>query len=142
MCKCDQVCIILLLVDTPVYMSVWNLRHVSVFMALVLTSVGRCSLVQKMHLRRRVAWKKNWELYWWRLIIGAAKTWWCFSYSSCATNEARVHLGKSVCWETPCKITLFEIFIFCSKIQLWFLKKMSFFFLGEKLAKMLWFWAF
>ena len=34
--------------------------------------------------------------------------------------------------------TLFEIFIFCPKIQLWFPEKIVDF-LGEKLAKMLWF---
>ena len=39
------------------------------------------------------------------------------------------------------KITLFEIFIFCPKIQLWFPEKIVDF-LGEKLVKMLWFWTF
>ena len=38
--------------------------------------------------------------------------------------------------------TLFEIFIFCPKIQLWFPEKIVDFLGGEKLAKMLWFWAF
>ena len=37
--------------------------------------------------------------------------------------------------------TLFEIFIFCPKIQLWFPEKMSIFW-GEKLVKMLWVWTF
>ena len=39
-------------------------------------------------------------------------------------------------------ITLFEIFIFCPKIQLWFPEKIVDFFGGEKLVKMLWFWTF
>ena len=38
--------------------------------------------------------------------------------------------------------TLFEILIFCPKIQLWFPEKVVDFFLGEKLVKMLWFWTF
>ena len=38
--------------------------------------------------------------------------------------------------------TLFEIFIFCPKIQFWFPEKIVDFFLVEKLAKKLWFWAF
>ena len=38
--------------------------------------------------------------------------------------------------------TLFEILIFCPKIQLWFREKIVDFFLGEKLVKMLWFWTF
>ena len=37
--------------------------------------------------------------------------------------------------------TLFEIFIFCPKIQLWSPLKIVDF-LGEKLVKMLWFWTF
>ena len=37
--------------------------------------------------------------------------------------------------------TLFEIFIFCPKIQLWFPEKIVNF-LVEKLVKMLWFWTF
>ena len=37
--------------------------------------------------------------------------------------------------------TLFEIFIFCPKIQLWFPVKIVDF-LGEKVVKMLWFWTF
>ena len=37
--------------------------------------------------------------------------------------------------------TLFEIFIFCPKIQLWFPRKLSIFCL-KKLVKMLWFWTF
>ena len=53
------------------------------------------------------------------------------------------------CWEWKLKIegliysmfTLFEIFIFCPKIQLWFSVKIVDF-LGEKLVKMLWFWTF
>ena len=39
-------------------------------------------------------------------------------------------------------ITLFEIFIFCPKIQLWFPKKIVDFLGGEKLVEMLWFWTF
>ena len=42
----------------------------------------------------------------------------------------------------PLPITLFEIFIFCPKIQLLFPEKIVEFFWGEKLAKMLWFWTF
>ena len=38
--------------------------------------------------------------------------------------------------------TLFEIFIFCPKIQIWFPEKIVDFFLGEKLVKVLWFWTF
>ena len=38
--------------------------------------------------------------------------------------------------------TLFEIFMFCPKIQLWFPETIVDFFLGEKLVKMLWFWTF
>ena len=38
--------------------------------------------------------------------------------------------------------TLFKILIFGPKIQLWFPEKIVDFFLGEKLVKMLWFWAF
>ena len=38
-------------------------------------------------------------------------------------------------------ITLFKIFIFCPKIQLWFSMKLVDF-LVEKLVKMLWFWTF
>ena len=38
--------------------------------------------------------------------------------------------------------TLFEIFIFCPKIQLCFPEKIVVFFWGEKLAKLLWYWAF
>ena len=41
----------------------------------------------------------------------------------------------------PVILTLFEIFIFCPKIQLWFPEKIVDF-LGEKLVKMLWFWTF
>ena len=37
--------------------------------------------------------------------------------------------------------TLFEIFIFCPKIQLWFPEKIVDFW-DEKLVKMLWFWTF
>ena len=37
--------------------------------------------------------------------------------------------------------TLFEIFIFCPKIQLWFPEKIVDFW-GEKLVNMLWFWTF
>ena len=47
---------------------------------------------------------------------------------------------------TPCNLyllyTLFWIFIFCPKIQLWFPEKIVNFFWGEKLVKMLWFWTF
>ena len=39
------------------------------------------------------------------------------------------------------KYTLFQIFIFCPKIQLWFPEKVVDF-LGEKLVKVLWFWTF
>ena len=39
-------------------------------------------------------------------------------------------------------VTLFEIFIFCPKIQLWFPEKVVDFIGGEKLVKMLWFWTF
>ena len=42
----------------------------------------------------------------------------------------------------PYSVTLFEIFIFCPEIQLWFSKKIVDFFVGEKLVKMLWFWTF
>ena len=35
-----------------------------------------------------------------------------------------------------------KIFIFCPKIQLWFPEKIVDFFVGWKLVKMLWFWAF
>ena len=35
-------------------------------------------------------------------------------------------------------ITLFDIFIFCPKVQLWFPEKIVDFLLGEKLVKMLW----
>ena len=38
--------------------------------------------------------------------------------------------------------TLFEIFIFCPKLQLSFPKKIIDFFLGEKLVKLWWFWTF
>ena len=38
--------------------------------------------------------------------------------------------------------TVFEIFIFCAKIQLWFSRKIVDFLGGEKLVKMLWFWDF
>ena len=39
-------------------------------------------------------------------------------------------------------LTLFEIFIFRPKIQLWFTEKIIHFLGGEKLVKMLWFWTF
>ena len=39
-------------------------------------------------------------------------------------------------------VTLFEIFIFCPKIQLWFPEKIVDFLGGENLVKMLWFWTF
>ena len=42
----------------------------------------------------------------------------------------------------PYCVTLFEIFIFCPKIQLSFPEKIVDFFGGEKLVKMLWFWTF
>ena len=38
--------------------------------------------------------------------------------------------------------TLFEIFIFCPKIQLRFPEKIVDFWGGEKFVKMLWFWTF
>ena len=47
-------------------------------------------------------------------------------------------------WQKCHPSTLFEIFIFCPKIQLWFPDNIVDFlhFLSEKLAKMLWFWTF
>ncbi len=66
-----------------------------------------------------------------------------------STHATLLEIPKSLFWlffvmakimEVIC-YTLFEIFIFCPKIQLWFPVKIVDF-LGEKLVKMLWFWTF
>ena len=55
-----------------------------------------------------------------------------------------IYFTKNLKWQFHGKIretlfTLFEIFIFCPKFQLWFSEKIGDFFGGEKLVKMLWF---
>ena len=56
--------------------------------------------------------------------------------------EIYLHIIISVkAMSQPNVITLFQIFIFCPKIQLWFPEKIAHF-LGEKHVKMLWFWTF
>ena len=49
---------------------------------------------------------------------------------------------NKIVWQSHTELnTLFQIFIFCPKIQLWFPEKFVDF-LGEKLVKMLWFWTY
>ena len=72
-----------------------------------------------------------------------SKPFFLFEWNNKASVTRVFRLFADIFWlKTPsCLHTLFEIFIFCPKIHLWFPEKMSIFW-GEKLVKMLWFGAF